>query len=226
MSIARLGEEKSPFAQITPHIGHVFLWHFGADQPSQHDFRTISTDKQLTPALPQIADLDIFPDNVPIQVPSDRGRLSRRRLQRRAADENLPWDRLPACQGAHLTGWKPIPPVRESPPLAKTRDWGQQNTWTYPTILPLALGMMDTAHRSDLWYYYRQQAPSTHFNMRSCDNPQARPHSLGRLHDESPTCAHGIRFSRMCRVLWLDIRGGLFGDSILATGDRRGRYRA
>jgi len=25
---------------------------------------------------------------------------------RRAADENLPWDRLPACQGAHLTGWK------------------------------------------------------------------------------------------------------------------------
>jgi len=55
-----------------------------------------------------------------------RGAASRHAL-RRAADENLPWDRLPACQWCCLTGWKPIPRVRvrragSDRPVTRGRD--------------------------------------------------------------------------------------------------------
>jgi len=38
---------------------------------------------------------------------------------RRPADESLPWDRLPACHPSKkMTGWKPIPRVRQVLPIA------------------------------------------------------------------------------------------------------------
>jgi len=72
-----------------------------------------------------------------------------------------PWDRLPACRWCCLTGWKPIPRVREFPPLA--------------------LGCWDRLKPG-----LQQTAPATADSMSISGNSPPRPLGFPRLHFSLP----------------------------------------